>query len=247
MSAFDPLDIQAYRDGQLSPDQARRLEAALDGPTKARVEAENRLEGRIVSRLRSEAASCPDPLWQDIQQRIRDRSGSLRPSRWWVSYVPVAAAILLVCGLLIRSFRTDEARAVEIPVDFAQNVAEFREKVSIRGDLETIQQRLREEGYEVEIGDIATCNRTHAHYVELIGMDPVTIDGKVYPCVRLSFTCCGQPVATYILKGADRRGSITFKPNLSSVNQAAHERSGYRIVTLSPHPTEAVESLFTAE
>ncbi len=203
MSAFDPLDIQAYRDGQLPPDQARELEASLDEPTKARIEAENRLEERMVARLRSEASPCPDALWQSVQDRIRERSGSPVFSRRWVSYVPVAAAILLVCGLLIWSLRPDEARAVEIPVDFAQNVAEFKEKVSITGDLETIQQRLHEEGYDVEIGDIATCNRTHAHYVELIGMDPVTIDGKTYPCVRLSFTCCGRPVATYILKNAD--------------------------------------------
>lgn len=97
------------------------------------------------------------------------------------------------------------------------------------------------------LGDIALCNRTHAHYVELIGMDPVEIDGKAYPCVRLSFTCCGAPVATYILKGTDARDSVRFSPVPADVNQVVQDRDGYRIVTLSPHPTEAVESLFQAE
>ncbi len=40
---------------------------------------------------------------------------------------------------------------------------------------------------------------------------------------------------------------MTFKPSLADVNQVAQEKPGYRIVTLSPHPTEAVESLFSTE
>ncbi len=111
----------------------------------------------------------------------------------------------------------------------------------------TIQQSLHEEGYDVEIGDIATCNRTHAHYVELIGMDPVTIAGKTYPCVCLSFTCSGQLVATYILKDTERKDVVTFKRSLADVNQITQEKPGYRIVTLTAHPTEAVESLFSTE
>jgi len=244
MSVYDPLNIQAYRDGQLPPDQARTLEETLDASMKERIQAENRLEECIVTRIRTETSSCPEPLWQDVQKRIREHSGSPRFSRRCLPYLSVAASILLIVGLLVWLFDTEQAGAVEIPVNFAQNIREFKQGVSITGDLETIQQRLDQEGFEVPIGDIAACNRAHPHHVELIGMDPVVIDGKAYPCVRLSFTCCGSPVATYVLKKSDLKDSVTFKPNLSNVNQAVYDRNGYRIVTISPHPTEAVESLF---
>ncbi len=247
MSVFDPLNIQAYRDGQLPPDQARALEEMLDASMKERIQGENRLEELIVNRIRTEASSCPEPLWQDLQNRIRERSGAPRFSRRFLPYLSVAASILLISGLFVWLFDTEQAGAVEIPVNFTGDIAEFKQAVSITGDLETIQQRLQEEGYDVQIGDIALCNRTHPHYVELIGMDPVIIDGKAYPCVRLSFACCGSPVATYLLKKADLKDTVTFKANLSKINQAVHERDDYRIVTISPHPTEAVESLFKSE
>lgn len=244
MSVYDPLDIQAYRDGQLPPDQARALEETLDASMKKQIQAENRLEERIVARIKAEASGCPEPLWQDLHNRIRERSGSPSFSRRFLPYFSIAASILLISGLFVWLFNANQAGAVEIPVNFTQNIAEFKQAVSITGDLETIQQRLHQEGYDVQIGDIALCNRTHRHYVELIGMDPVVIDGKSYPCVRLSFTCCGSPVATYLLKKADLKDTVTFKANLSNVNQATHERDDYRIITISPHPTEAVESLF---
>ena len=247
MSFHDPLDIQAYKDGELPLDQICKFEETLDAPTKERIQRENLLEERIVTRIKAQAASCPEPLWQNVQNHIRQHSESPRFSRRMVPYLPVAASILLIAGLLVWLFDTEQARAVEIPVNFTQDIMEFKERVSITGDLKTIQQRLDREGYEIQIGDIAACNSVHQHYVELIGLDPVVIGGEEYPCVRLSFTCCGSPVATYVLKRADLKDSVTFKSNLSNVHQTAYDRNGYRIVTISPHPTEAVESLFMAQ
>ncbi len=246
MNAHDPLDIQAYRDGELPPDRARQLEATFDATMKARLAAEDRLEQRIVSRIKAESSPCPDSLWRDIGLRIEGRRAR-RFSRRFVSYMPIAAGILIACGLFLWQFYPGQARAVEIPVDFTQDISQFRQSVSFAGDLPAIQQRLRQEGYDVRIGDIAVCNQKHAHYVELIGADPVEIDGKTYPCIRLSFTCCGAPVVTYVIKGAEARASMRFSPTPADVNRVVQDRDGYRIVILSPHPLEAVESLFTAE
>ncbi|MFC1762101.1 hypothetical protein ACFL6U_08475 [Planctomycetota bacterium] len=206
------------------------------------------LQERITARLRSEASPCPDALWDelktDLEQRGRTESRS-RASRLY-RLLPYAAGLLLMFGLLYWQRGTTPVQAMEIVVDIPRDVAVFKASSALSGSRQEVQAGLEAAGYRVHIGDIESYNGSHGHYVELHGMDHVTIDGKPCPCLRLNFTCCGQPVISYVVK-ADDKQAVTFKSDQEHVKQAEKLAEGYRIVTFSPHPTEPVESLVAGE
>lgn len=201
------------------------------------------LQERITAKLKAEASPCPDPLWENLQQQINqgEKTTETRSNRQLFKLLPIAAGLLLVMGLYLWQRGATPVQALEITVDVAKDV----QQVSTRGSRQEIQEHLAEQGFQVQIGDIEAYNSSHGHYVQLIGVNPVEVDGKPSPCLQLSFKCCGRPVSSYIVKQTDQKQQVTFKPTQADVKQNDQLDSNYRIVTFSSHPPEAVASLLT--
>ncbi len=203
------------------------------------------LQERITAKLRAEASPCPDAVWKKLQDELQQRSRTETRSRSRRLYrmLPYAAGLLFVFGLFYWQQGTTRVAAMEIVVDVPRDVQMFKANSAVPGSRQTIQAELEAAGYQVHIGDIESYNGSHRHHVQLHGMDHVTIDGKPCPCLRLNFTCCGQPVISYVVKADDKQGTVTFRLDQENVKQAEKREDGYRIVTFSSHPTEPVESL----
>jgi hypothetical protein len=203
------------------------------------------LQERITAKLRAESSPCPDVFWKKLQDDLQQRSQTETRSRSRRLYrvLPYAAGLLFVLGLSYWQQVTTRVQAMEIVVDVPQDVQAFKASIAVPGSRQTVQAELEAAGYQVHIGDIESYNGSHGHHVQLLGMDHVTIDGKPCPCLRLNFTCCGQPVISYVVKADDKQGALTFRLNQENVKQAEKLEDGYRIVTFSPHPTKPVESL----
>jgi hypothetical protein len=207
------------------------------------------LQERITAKLRAEASPCPDVFWKKLQDDLQEhsRTETRSHSRRLYRMLPYAAGLLFMFGLFYWQQGTTRVQAMEIVVDVPQDVQTFKAGIAVPGSRETIQAELEAAGYQVHIGDIESYNDSHGHHVQLHGMDHVTVDGKPGPCLRLNFTCCGQPVISYVVKADDKQATVTFRLDQENVKQAEKREDGYRIVTFSPHPTEPVESLLAGK
>lgn len=131
-------------------------------------------------------------------------------------------------------------------MEFPKDTSAFTEQVVIKGNQKDIQKTLNDEGFDVDISDIQEFNRTHAHFVQIIGFSSVEIEGVKHPCAHLYFTCCGQPVSTYIVDKSQKAKEYKFSSSLPQIKRTDKTISNYRIVTFSPHHTDTVSGLFSS-
>lgn len=131
-------------------------------------------------------------------------------------------------------------------MNLPKDVTKFAEDITIEGDQETIEDVLHANGFNVSIGDIATCNRQHRHRIALLGMKMLELGDRKYPCAQLYFSCCRRPVSTFVVKESPRITAASFKAAGPSgdVHRMSHNANGYLIVTMSHHATSVVGSLF---
>jgi hypothetical protein len=115
-----PEMLAAYADGELTPDECRRVEAWLAAHPEARADAEDQ---RRLARLFDEAAPPPpsDERWAEAMARVCDRlavpppAPSRRRRRAAVAILAVAAALL--GGLLLKPRQDEEMWSVVSPDD----------------------------------------------------------------------------------------------------------------------------------
>lgn len=234
----------AYMDGELPASDRTAFEQALTPEQTRLIAIDKALQGGLVGCL-TRIDQCPDALWDRVKSEIGRPNRPVRTRR----FVPLSAiAACLVLGLGLLYIDHAASKPIEYQVTFPASVQQFADSASIKGDQEIIEETLHAQGFAVSIGDIATCNHQHQHYVTLLGVNMLEIGKKEYPCAHLRFSCCGQPVSTFVVKESRRITPDSFKvPEPSgTVHQTAHHANGYLIVTMSPHPTVAVASLFDA-
>ncbi|MCP4609074.1 MAG: hypothetical protein GY845_10225 [Planctomycetes bacterium] len=237
---------QLYIDGQLAEHDRVEYEKRLSEKQKKEIEAERNFDGLIMASIKSEQEKCPDKLWDDIKSKLEDKADTSASIR----IIPIlkrplayaaCAAVLFVGVFTLLVPRSTVAEQIEIQVDFPTT---FGEQAVIKGDQQDIQKTLNEEGFAIDINDIQECNRNHNHFVQIIGFSSVEFEGVKHPCAHLYFTCCGQPVSTYIVDKSQKSQEYTFSSSLPEVKRSDKTISDYRIVTFSPHHTETVSGLF---
>jgi len=232
----------AYMDGELSAVDRARFEQSVTPEQQRLIAVDRVLQDGLVGRLKG-GDRCPDELWAKTLSKIGHRTRPARTRRL-VPLSVVAACLVLAIGLLYIDRAASEP--IEYPVVFPDNVQQFADSAAIKGDQQSIEEKLHAQGFAVSIGDIATCNQRHQHYVTLLGVNMLKIGAREYPCAHLCFSCCGQPISTFVVKESRRITPESFKaadPSLT-VDQAVHHANGCLIVTMGPHPTTAVASLF---
>ena len=232
----------AYMDGELPASDRVAFERALTPQQERLIAIDRALQSSLVDCL-GRVEKCPDALWERVKGEI-GRPGRRVRIRRFVPLSAMAACFIVGLGLLYVNHAGSEP--IEYQVTFPASVQQFADSASIKGDQNRIEEALHAQGFAVSIGDIATCNRQHQHYVTLLGVNMLEIGKKEYPCAHLRFSCCGQPVSTFVVKESRRVTPESFKASKPSetVHQTAHHANGYLIVTMSPHPTVAVASLF---
>lgn len=241
--AMKDYPLMAYMDGQLSESDAAAFEQALTPEQKQILEADKVLQDRLVRALR-EKDMCPDGLWRKVQDDLAREDGPVRKLR---VFAMVAAAACLVLGLaLIGVYLVPSDEPVEHMVSFAATTGQFAELASIRGDQATIAQALTDNGFAVQMADIAESNRQHRHRVNLLGMNVIELGGRGHRCAHLRFSCCGRQVSTFVVRESPNVTPKSFKPPETSrqVRRTARHVDGYLVVTMSHHPPTAVAGLF---
>ena len=232
----------AYMDGELPAADRIAFERTLTPQQKRLIALDKVLQSGLVDSLGC-VDQCPDALWERVKGEIEHPRRPIRIRRF-VPLSAVAACFVVALGLLYVNHAV--SKPLEYEVSFPASAQQFAESAVIKGDQGSIEQTLHAWGFEVSIGDIATCNRHSMHHVTLLGANMVEIGGKKYPCAHLRFSCCGRPVSTFVVKESPRITPESFKPTDTSatVHQTARHDKGYLIVTMSPHPIDAVASLF---
>lgn len=242
---------QLYIDGQLAEHDRVEYEKQLSPNQKKEVAAERNFDGLIVKLIKSKQEKCPDKLWKDIKSKLEDKADTATSARIIpilkrpLAYAACAVVILALVYTLVVP-RSTVAESIEIQVEFPKGTSAFTEQVVIKGNQKDIQKTLNDEGFDVDISDIQECNRTHAHFVQIIGFSSVEIEGVKHPCAHLYFTCCGQPVSTYIVDKSQKAKEYKFSSSLPQIKITDKTISNYRIVTFSPHHTDTVSGLFSS-
>lgn len=232
----------AFMDGELAAADRAGFEQALTAEQKRLIAVDRALQSGLVAGL-ARVDRCPDGLWDRVQSEMGRPSRPVRARRF-VPLSAIAACFVLGFGLLYINHAVSQP--LEYQVTFPDSVQQFADNASIKGDQQSIEETLHARGFAVNIGDIATCNRRHQHYVTLLGVNILEIGGREYPCAHLCFSCCGQPISTFVVKESPKITPESFKvvdPSMK-VDRAVHHANGYLIVTMGPHPTTAVASLF---
>lgn len=232
----------AFMDGELAAADRAGFEQALTAEQKRLIAVDQALQSAITGSL-ERVDRCPDRLWDRVQSEIGPPSQRARTRRF-MPLSAIAACFVLGIGLLYINHAVSQH--LEYQVTFPDDVQQFADRASIKGDQQRIEEALHAQGFAVSIGDIATCNREHQHYVTLLGVSMLEIGEREYPCAHLCFSCCGQPVSTFVVKESPQITPESFKvadPSVK-VDRAVHHANGYLIVTMGPHPTTAVASLF---
>lgn len=240
---------QLYIDGQLAEHDRVEYEKKLSPNQKKEIDAERNFDGLIVKSIKSKQEKCPDQLWENIKTRLEDKADTSASARIIPVYKrPLAyaacAIVLFVLIFAITVPRSTVAEQIEIQVDFPKDTTAFVEQAVIKGDQQDIQKILNDEGFIVDISDIQECNKEHPHFVQIIGFSSVEIEGVKHPCAHLYFTCCGQPVSTYIVDKSKKSQEYKFSSTMPEIKRSDKTIRNYRIVTFSPHHTEIVSGLF---
>jgi len=240
---------QLYIDGQLEEHERVEYEKRLSEHQRKEVDAEINFDGLIVKLIKSKQEKCPDKLWDDIKSKMEDKADTATSVR----IIPILKRPLAYAGCAVVLFalifalvvpRSTVAEQVEIQVDFPKDTKAFAEQAVIKGNQQDIQKTLNDEGFVIDISDIQECNRKHPHFVQIIGFSSVEIEGVKHPCAHLYFTCCGQPVSTYIVDISQKSKEYKFSSSLLQIKRSGKTINNYRIVTFSPHHTEIVSGLF---
>ena len=240
---------QLYIDGQLEEYERVEYENTLSAHQRKEVDAERNFDVLIVKSIKSKQEKCPDKLWDDIKSKLEDKADTATS----VKIIPVyrrplayvACAVILFVGIFALIVpKSTVAEQVEIQVDFPKDTTVFAEQAVIKGNQQDIQKTLNDEGFAIDISDIQECNRNHNHFVQIIGFSSVELEGVKHPCAHLYFTCCGQPVSTYIVDKSQKSKKYKFSSSLPQIKRTDKTISNYRIVTFSPHHTETVSGLF---
>lgn len=240
---------QLYIDGQLKEHDRAEYEKQLSPDERKDIEAERNFDGLIVKSMKSKQEKCPDQLWEDIKTRLEEKDYTAASVRIIPLYKrPLAyiacAIILFVCIFTIVAPKSTVAEQIEIQVDFPEDTKIFAEQAVIKGNQQNIQKILNDNGFIIDISDIQECNKNHIHFVELIGFSTVEIDGVKHPCAHLYFTCCGEPVSTYIIDKSLQSHKYVFSSSAPQLQRTDKNINNYQIVTFSPHHTETVSGLF---
>lgn len=95
--------LAAYVDGvgELTPDERRRVEAALAAPDARVAEVETR---SMIARLRALPPEGQEPDWAQLERAIRDAVGTEVPRPWWRRWAwlaPLSTALTASLVLLI--------------------------------------------------------------------------------------------------------------------------------------------------
>ena len=232
----------AYMDGELSAADRAGFERGLTVGQKRLIAVDRAIQSDLVGCM-ERLDRCPDALWSRVKSEMGRPSQRVR--RWHFGPLStIAACLVLGIGLLCIDYAISQP--IEYEVSFPDDVQQFAENAAIKGDQDSIEKALHAQGFNVRIGDIATCNRRHQHYVTLLGVNMLEIGGREYPCAHLRFSCCGQPISTFVVKESRRitPESFSVADPSAKVDRAVHHANGYLIVTMGPHPTTAVASLF---
>ena len=179
----------------------------------------------------TESISAGSSIWRIIMKSRTTR-------------LATAAALSIVFTLSFMLMNNTVARPLVVKVDFPDDINTFVKNAMIEGEQENIQQVLHAQGFSIDIKNIETCSRKHKHMMKIIGIQWVKIDGKNYPCAHLYFSCCGQPVSTFIIDKSRQTSKIVFSTSLSEVCRTQQYLDNYQIVTISPHHSEAIADLF---
>ncbi|MCP4256290.1 MAG: hypothetical protein GY774_02035 [Planctomycetes bacterium] len=240
---------QLYIDGQLTEHDRVEYEKQLSDHQRKEVEAERKFDGVILKFIKSKQEECPDKLWEDLKSKLEDKADAATSAR----IIPVikrplayvaCAIVLFVLIFALTVPKSTVAEQVEIQVNFPKDTTAFTEEAVIKGNQQDIQKTLNDEGFVIDISDIQECNQKHQHFVKIIGFSSVEIEDVKHPCAHLYFTCCGQPVSTYIVDKSRQSQEYKFSSPMPEVKRSDKAIKNYRIVTFSPHHTETVSGLF---
>ena len=249
MTVNDKNLRQFYIDGQLTGDGKIEFEKQLSDNQRKEIKAERNFDELIVESIKLNQDKCPDKLWEDIKSNLEDKSIAVTSA----IIIPILKKPLVYAGCVVVLFaliftfvvpRRTVAKPIEIKVDFPQDIKAFTEQAVIKGNQQDIQKTLNGEGFNIDISDIQESNRIHSHFVQIVGFSSVEIDGVKYPCAHLYFTCCGQPVSTYIIDKSRKSQEYKFSSSLPQIKRSDKTINNYRIVTFSPHHTDTVSELF---
>lgn len=232
----------AYMDNELPEQERAAYDKGLTEEQRQAIALDKALQHGIVDHV-ERTGRCPDELWHRARLGIGGAKQQLRTRRLF-KFSAAAACLILGLGLFYVSYAFSDP--IEVQVSLPEDVVSFGQGVTITGDQGAIEDVLHDQGFDVGIGDIATCNRNHRHRVALLGMTMMKVGDKETPCAQLRFSCCRRPVTAYVVKASPRITKDSFKAVEPSkqVHRMSHTMNGYLIVTMSYHPVKAVGSLF---
>ncbi|HLX62673.1 MAG TPA: hypothetical protein VKX17_15450 [Planctomycetota bacterium] len=195
----------AFADGQLSPDEARRVEQSITVDERIFVES----ECEMVSALRREldGDAIADEAWQGIVGKLKlQRARRRRP--WWIALGASAAAAILVATAYFFFFKHDElADKAEFIVRRAhETLADYRAHIEARPDLDEIRRFVAK--YNLNVG-FAKLEKVLAENpggtpFSFLGARMLEYEGM--QCVSLMFSCGGQAAQIVLMPPAEKRG-----------------------------------------
>lgn len=234
MKQDHPLDSQAYLDNELSSEKALDFESKLSDSDKANLEKQAQFNLSLEKSIKSKQVECPDHIWNQLTQEINPKKlkSEITEVPTFYSFLPTLikiAAVILAGIFFFNSWNLKKNPQVNSTP--SNNLL----SPSITGDFQLIQNTLKQQGIQINIGYQAP-NKPGHHEVRAIGMDWVQPSKA-----RLIFICCDVPVIVYL----EEKQPLPYKPSLKQdhpelLHHANKSIRNYFIKAHSDHPPSDV-------
>ena len=222
------LRRQAFIDGQLSVEEVIAFQEDQSAEEKALLDQEIAFEKAFAKTVgASEGPSCPDALWEDLQNRIlredthettpqESAPATPAPRRFWGLQALMAAAAIIIAATVVNRYANDRTSDVVVASMLDNNLDKFVANAEIKGDVTVIRKALAETAF-ADV-DLLSPDPDAHHNVEFLGMSHETVNGK--PAVRLYVSCCNRPASIILTSAEELAPTIAQSDNGASWYQA---------------------------
>ena len=237
------MQIQAYRDDQLSVKEIIELESRLSPEEKKEIEGNKRFDIALTEIL-TNSPGCPEGVWKEVKSRVRYHAALENRSRFW--RIPrlrlFAIAACITTFIFLISFWSKFQPFPKLDVTFSENLEQFSKEAEIHGDRDIIQQSLQENGFMVKLVEGETLGK---HTINPLGLRFISVDGK--KVAQIYYSCCNKPITIFLLPKSipKMEKHLRIHSYSSRIYQVTDEIERYKVHALGPHPSDDILGLFT--
>lgn len=212
--------LTAYADGQLPPEEIRRVDESMTDAERKFVASER--DFAAVLRRELSTDRVPDDVWNRIVGKLNNFRGTAVPPAktgekykapqkrlGWIASIAGAAAAILTVVLYFHFFGDDEIaeRAEFITQRAQETLADYQSHIETNPDIAEIKRFAEKYNFNVGFTKLEKAlaeKREQGTPFSLLGARMLEYDKM--QCVSLLFNCGGQPVQVVLMPKADKRG-----------------------------------------